>query len=117
MSLCRVAALKCLPVRSVVILHSLVLWDSRFENRNRVALSPGLGGVTDVASAIVSHELNQTKSVFSMLYFQRISSDYLEITTAVVVPCDVPSESPVDRYSVVSLHFLILWNCRFNTFI
>ena len=31
---------------------------------------------------------------FWMLYFQRISSDYLEITTAVIVLCGVPKKSP-----------------------
>ena len=65
----------------------------------RVALSPGLGIMRDVTSAIISHEQNQTESaVFKlcMLYFQRISSDYLEITTAVgerggsVVECRTP---------------------------
>ena len=56
---------------------------------NRVGLNPGLGGVRDVASAIISmNRLNKTDfSIFKlwMLCFQRISSDYLELTTAVVV--------------------------------
>ena len=45
---------------------------------SRVALNPGLGGMRDVASAVISHEQTQYKTesaVFKlwMLYFQRIS--------------------------------------------
>ena len=42
---------------------------------NRAALNPGLGGVRDIASAIISHE--QTKfavfKLWKMYFFQRIS--------------------------------------------
>ena len=52
---------------------------------SRVALNPGLGGVRDVASAIISHEQTQSKpsllfSNFGCGYFQRICfclKDYL----------------------------------------
>ena len=39
----------------------LVLWDCRVQHlfESRVALTPGLGGVRDVASAIFSHEQTQ----------------------------------------------------------
>ena len=42
-------------------LHFLVLWDCRDQQlfESRVALNPGLGGVRDVASAIVSHKQTQ----------------------------------------------------------
>ena len=39
-------------------------------------------------------------------------SDYLEITIAVVVPCEGPKSLPVHRYSVVIFTFLVLWDYR-----
>ena len=49
-----------------------------------------------------------------MLYLQRIVfTDYLETTTAVVVPCGGPKSLPVHRYSVVIFTFSIplgLWD-------
>ena len=68
------------------------------------------------------NRLNETESaVFKlrMLYFQRISfqiifgcsvskglfSDYLELTTAFIVPCGSPKKSPLHRYSVVIFTF------------
>ena len=64
MSLCTVAALKSLPVHrySVFIFifyGPLGLHDSIFLFGNRVALKRGLGGVRDVASAIISHGQTQ----------------------------------------------------------
>ena len=76
------ATLKSLPVHrySVVIFTfsgPLGLQNSTLLFGNRVALNPGLGGVRDVASAIISHEqINKTESaIFKlwMLCFQRIS--------------------------------------------
>ena len=45
----------------LLFLDFLVLWDCRVQNlfESRVALNPGLGGVRDVASAIISHEQTQ----------------------------------------------------------
>ena len=42
----------------LLYLHFLVLWDCRIHNlfESRVALNPGLGGMRDVASAIIFHE-------------------------------------------------------------
>ena len=56
---------------------------------------------------------NKTESAvfnFWMIYFQKIFflSDYLEITTAVVVPCGGPKSLPVHRYSVVIFTSLVL---------
>ena len=60
------------------------------------------------------NRLNQTESAgfkLWMLYFQNISfSDYVVIITAVVVPCGSHKRLPVHRYSVISLHFLVLWD-------
>ena len=85
-------------------LHFLVLWDCRIQHLfgNRVALNPGLSGVRDVASTIISqylsmNRLSKTESAIFKLWmmcFQRISSDYLELTTAVVVPCGGPKMFP-----------------------
>ena len=85
--LCRVTALKNVtPHIDIVLLflHFLVFWDCRFQDlfSNRVALKPGLGGVRDVASAIISHEQTQSNRV---CYFQNLDavfpkdplSDYL----------------------------------------
>ena len=51
------------------------------------------------------NRLNKTEcTVFNFwaLYFQRIPFiDYLDITTAVVVPCGVPKSLPVHRYGAV----------------
>ena len=60
LSLCRVAALKSIPIHrySVVIFTfsgPLGLLDSTRLFENRAALNPGLGGVRDFASAIISH--------------------------------------------------------------
>ena len=81
------AALKCNPAHrySVVIFTFsglLGLQDSFFLFGNRVALNPGLGGVRDVTSAIISHEQTQSNRV---CYFQTLDavfpkdplSDYL----------------------------------------
>ena len=64
----------------------------------------------------VFYWLHKTESaVFKlwMLYFQRIFfTDYLETTTAVVVPCGGPKNLRVHRYSVVNFTFsglLGLW--------
>ena len=63
---CRCAvwrAYKVSPYIDIVLLflHFLVLWDYRVQHlfEGRVALNPGLGGVRDVASAIISHEQTQ----------------------------------------------------------
>ena len=63
------------------------------------------------------NRLSKTESaVFKlwMLYFQRISfSDYLEITTAVDVPCGGHKKvSPYIDIVLIFLHFLVLWDCR-----
>ena len=44
-----------------LFLHFLVLWDCRVQQlfESKVALNPGLGGMRDVASAIISHEQTQ----------------------------------------------------------
>ena len=94
----------------LLCLHCLVLWDCRVQLLfgNRVALNPGLGGVRDVASASITFALEQTQSN-RVCYFQTLDavfpkdhfSDYLEITTDVVVPCGGPKILLVHRYSVV----------------
>ena len=45
----------------LLFLHFLVLWDCGVQHlfESRVALNPGLGGVTDVVSVIISHEQTQ----------------------------------------------------------
>ena len=81
------AALKCNPPHrySVVIFTFpglLGLQGSFFLFSNRVGLNPGLGGVRDVTSAIISHEQTQSNRV---CYFQTLDavfpkdpiSDYL----------------------------------------
>ena len=49
----------------LLFLHFLVFWDCSvlFLFGNRVALNPGLGGVRDVTSAIISHEQTQSNRV------------------------------------------------------
>ena len=49
--------------RKRLCLHFLVIWDCRVQLTlgNRVALNPGLGGVRDVASAIISYEQTQSE--------------------------------------------------------
>ena len=58
---------KVFPYIDIVLLclHFLVLWDCRIQLLfgNRVARNPGLGGVGDVASAIISHEKTQSNGV------------------------------------------------------
>ena len=83
------AALKCNPAHrySVVIFTFSGLLGLQgsfffFLFSNRVALNPGLGGVRDVTSAIISHEQTQSNRV---CYFQTLDavfpkdslSDYL----------------------------------------
>ena len=81
------AALKCNPAHrySVVIFTFsglLGLQGSIFCLEIRVALNPGLGGVRDVTSAIISHEQTQSNRI---CYFQTLDavfpkdplSDYL----------------------------------------
>ena len=60
LSLCSVVALKSVVI-ILLFLHFLVLWDCRVQHlfESRVALNPGLGGMRDVASAIISHEQTQ----------------------------------------------------------
>ena len=57
LSLCRVAPLKSLPAHlfSVVMFTFSGLLGLLYIE-SRVALNPGLGGMGDVASAIISHE-------------------------------------------------------------
>ena len=45
----------------LLFLHLLVLWDCRVQDlfESRVALNSGLGGMKNVASAIISHEWTQ----------------------------------------------------------
>ena len=62
-------------------------------------LNPGLGCVRDIASAIISHELIQLNRVYCFqaldaVFPKELFSDYLETTTAVVVPCGGPKKSP-----------------------
>ena len=79
---------------------------------NRVELNPGLGGVREVASAIIFHE--QTQSNRSC-YFQtsdaelpkNLFSDYLQVTAAGVVPCGGPKMSP--RTSI-QCYVYIFWS-------
>ena len=49
----------------VLCLHVLVLWDCRVQLLfgNIIVLNQGLGGVRDVASAIISHEQTQSNRV------------------------------------------------------
>ena len=59
----------------------------------------GLGGVRDVASAIISYEQTQSNRVccfqtLDAIFPKDLLSDYLENTTAVVVPCGGPKKSP-----------------------
>ena len=72
---------------------------------SRVALNPGLCGMRDVTSA------NKTESavfIFWLLYFQRIPlSDYLEITTSVVVSCGGPKKSLC--ISIKCCYIYIFW--------
>ena len=55
----------------LLFLHFLVLWDRRIQNlfENRISLNPGLGGVRDVASAIISQEQSAIFKLW-MLCFQ-----------------------------------------------
>ena len=59
--------LKSLPVHqlNVVFFTFSVIWDCKIKNlfESRVVLNLGLGGVRDVASAIISHE--QIHFIFS----------------------------------------------------
>ena len=81
------AALKCNPAHrySVVIFTFsglLGLQGSFFLFSNRVALNPGLGGVRDVTSAIISHEQTQSNRVcyfqtFDAVFPKDSLSDYL----------------------------------------
>ena len=49
----------------VLSLHFLVLWSCRIQHLfgNRVVLNPGLGGMRDVAPAIISHEQTELNRV------------------------------------------------------
>ena len=94
---------------------SLVLFDCRVQLLfgNRIALNPRLGGLKDVASAIISHERTLSNRVccfqtLDAVFPKDLFSDYLEITTAVVVPCGDPKMFPV----LLCLHFLVLRDCR-----
>ena len=86
LSLCRVAALKSFPVHrySFAIFTCsgpFGLQSSTFFGGSRYALKPGLGGVRDVASAIISHEQTQSNRVcvfkLRMLFFQKISFQFI----------------------------------------
>ena len=46
------------------------------------------------ACLMLNYQTETTVFKLCMLYFQRISSDYLEITTAVFVLCGSPKQSP-----------------------
>ena len=48
-------------IDKVLFLHLLVLWECRVQHlfESRVALNSGLGGVKNVAYAIISHEWTQ----------------------------------------------------------
>ena len=56
-----------------LFLRFLVLWGCRIQHLfgNGVALNPGLGGVRDVAAAIISHEQTQSNRV---CYFQTLDA-------------------------------------------
>ena len=63
-----------------------VLWDCRvqFLFGNRVALNPELGGVRDVAFAIISHEQTQSNRVccfqtLDEVFPKDVFSDYLHV--------------------------------------
>ena len=65
---------------------------------SRVAFIPGLGGARDVQRIVFT--------------------DYLETTTAVVVPCGGPKSLPVHQYSVVIFTYSgPLGSVGFNRFI
>ena len=75
-----------------------------------MALNPGIDRVRYVASAIISHERTQSNQVWCFqtlddVFTKNFISDYLEIITAVVVPCGGPKKSPCHRYSVVIFKF------------
>ena len=80
-------------------LHSLVLWDCYAQHvfLSRVALNPGLGGVRDIASAIISHEQTQY-TVKLRLLFQTLDavfpkdlfSDYLAMRSIQVPRMHLP---------------------------
>ena len=99
-------ALKVIPVNqySIVIFTFSGLWDCKIQHLfgNRVALDPGLGGVRDVAPAIISPEHTQIKpsllfSNFGCCVSKGSLLDYLELTTAAVMPCGGPKSLPVHR--------------------
>ena len=74
----------------------ITLWPSCM---SRVALNPGLGGVRDLASAIITHEQTQQNRVccfqtLDAVIPKDLLSDYLETPTAVVVQCGGPQTSP-----------------------
>ena len=77
---------------------------------NRVALNPGLGGMRCVASAIIAHEQTRSNRVccfqtLDLVFPKDLSSDYLEITTAVVVSSCALKSLPVHRFSPVIFIF------------
>ena len=69
------------PGLVLLCLHFLVLWDYRVQLlfESRVALKPGLGGLMDVASAIIYHEQTQSNCCFQTLdvvFPKDLISDY-----------------------------------------
>ena len=73
----------------LLFLHFLFLWDCRIQRLfgNRVALNPGLGGVRDVASAIISHEQIQWNWV---CYFQTLDTVFPNDLFRLFVPMMIP---------------------------
>ena len=70
------------------------------------SLNPGIGDGRDVASSIISREQAQSNRVrcfqtLDTVFPMDLFSDYLEITTAVAVPCDGPKMS--SRSSIYTL--------------
>ena len=63
--------------------------------------NPVLGGVRHVESVIISHEQTQSNQVYGLrlqtlepVFPKDLLSDYLETTTAIVVPSGDPKMSP-----------------------
>ena len=73
LSLCRHAVLK-VPI--FTLSSPLGLWGSTLVFGNIVALNPGIGGVRNVASDIISHELTQTENK-NAVFLKDLFSDYL----------------------------------------
>lgn len=73
-------------------------------------LHPGRGDVSDVESAIITHEQNQSnRQTLDTAVSNFLKSDYIEITTAVVASCVATlNHLPVHRYTSVLLFIIII---------